>query len=40
MYARAEAGEPMEPELSWEREPEEEFYVGRLNYAKGARLQY
>jgi hypothetical protein len=25
MYARAEAGEPMEPELSWEREPEEEF---------------
>ncbi len=25
MYARAEADEPMEPELSWEREPEEEF---------------
>jgi 4-hydroxy-tetrahydrodipicolinate synthase len=22
------------------REPEEEFYVGRVNYAKGARLQY
>jgi 4-hydroxy-tetrahydrodipicolinate synthase len=22
------------------REPEEEFFVGRLNYAKGARLSY
>jgi hypothetical protein len=22
------------------REPDEEFYVGRLNYAKGARLKY
>jgi hypothetical protein len=22
------------------RDPDEEFYVGRLNYAKGARLKY